>query len=598
MKLNLMKNVFLFLLGATLLSCSSPKPKEETQAAPSIDSLLQQYHEEHIKLSPLEATMAGDNRYNDILPNVLTADYRSQMSALYTKYKDELGKIDRSKLSESDQISYDVLIWECNLAQEGQKFKDYLTPINQFWSGHLFISQLASGASLQPFKTVKDYDNWLSRLDDYLEYCDTAIVNMKKGIAEKYTIPKPLAEKVVPQLAALDHGPVKDHLYYGPIRNLPADFSAEDKARITKAYTEIIETKIIPAHKKLKDFMVKEYIPACRTTSGIDAIPAGKEYYGFLIKQFTTTTKSADEIFALGKSEVDRITKEMETIKEQVGFKGDLKAFFDHLRARKELMPFRKPEEVLANFNAIHERMKPNLQKLFNKTPKTPFEVRRTEAFREASASAEYNPGSQDGTRPGVFYVPIPDVKKYNVLSDEDLFLHEAIPGHHYQISLQNESADLPEFRKILGYSSYSEGWALYTESLGKELGLYTDPYQYFGMLSAEMHRAIRLVVDAGIHTQGWTREQAIQYSKDHEAETEDGIISEIERYMAIPGQALSYKIGQLKIRELRSKAEQELGDKFNIAEFHDKVLESGSIPLNVLEEKINRWIEATKKPA
>jgi uncharacterized protein (DUF885 family) len=242
--------------------------------------------------------------------------------------------------------------------------------------------------------------------------------------------------------------------------------------------------------------------------------------------------------------------------------------------------------------------MKPNLAKLFDKTPKTPFEVKRTEAFREASASAEYNPGSQDGTRPGVFYVPIPDVKTYNVLSDEDLFLHEAIPGHHYQISLQMENTALPEFRRILGYSSYAEGWALYTESLGKELGLYTDPYQYFGMLSAEMHRAIRLVVDAGMHTQGWTREQAIQYSKDHEAETEDGIISEIERYMAIPGQALSYKVGQLKIRELRNKAEKELGDKFNIAQFHNQVLDSGSLPLEVLEGKINRWIESLKKPA
>src|SRR5690606_20469566 len=215
------------------------------------------------------------------------------------------------------------------------------------------------------------------------------------------------------------------------------------------------------------------------------------------------------------------------------------------------------PEEVIAHFNSIHETMKPSLAKLFDKVPKTPFEVRRTEAFREASASAEYNPGSLDGTRPGVFYVPIPNAKEYNILSDEDLFLHEAIPGHHYQISLQQENTDLPEFRKTLWYSAYGEGWAMYTESLGKELGLYTDPYQYFGMLSAEMHRAIRLVVDAGIHTKGWTREQAIQYSLDHEAEPESSVIAEIERYMAIPGQALSYKIGQLKIMALRKKAEQ-----------------------------------------
>jgi uncharacterized protein (DUF885 family) len=282
-------------------------------------------------------------------------------------------------------------------------------------------------------------------------------------------------------------------------------------------------------------------------------------------------------------------------VKDDVGFKGDLKAFFNFLRTKKELMPFTKPEQVTANFHAIHEKMKPNLEKLFKQTPKTPFEIRRTEAFREASASAEYMQGSMDGTRPGIFYVPIPNVKEYNVLSDEDLFLHEAIPGHHYQISLQQENTDLPEFRRLTGYSAYAEGWALYTESLGKELGLYTDPYQYFGMLSAEMHRSIRLVVDAGMHTQGWTREQAIAYSKDHEAETEASIIAEIERYMAIPGQALSYKIGQLKIRELRAKAESELGHKFKIAEFHDQILSAGNIPLSVLENKIMNWIAIEK---
>jgi uncharacterized protein (DUF885 family) len=238
--------------------------------------------------------------------------------------------------------------------------------------------------------------------------------------------------------------------------------------------------------------------------------------------------------------------------------------------------------------------MKPNLEKLFGHKPKTPFEVRRTEAFREATASAEYNQGSVDGTRPGIFYVPIPDVKKYNVFADEDLFLHEAIPGHHYQISLQQENKDLPEFRKTIWFNAYGEGWALYTESLGKELGLYTDPYQYFGMLSAEMHRAIRLVVDTGLHTKGWTREQAIQYSMDNEAEPAESIVAE-ERYMAIPGQALSYKIGQLKIRELRTKAEKALGSKFDIKEFHDQVLDPGCLPIKVLEDRINNWITSKK---
>jgi uncharacterized protein (DUF885 family) len=305
---------------------------------------------------------------------------------------------------------------------------------------------------------------------------------------------------------------------------------------------------------------------------------------------------TADEIHQLGLTEVARISSEMEKIKQQVGYEGDLKSFFSHVRNKKELMPFKEPQEVIDNFNAIYEAMKPQLLQLFDTKPKTAFEVRRTEAFRENSASAEYNPGSLDGTRPGIFYTPIPDATKYNVYSDESLFLHEAIPGHHYQISLTQESTVLPEFRKMLWYSGYGEGWALYSESLGKELGLYTDPYQYFGMLGAEMHRAIRLVVDTGIHSKGWTREQAIQYSLENEAESEAGIISEIERYMANPGQALSYKIGQLKIQELRQRAETTLGTDFDIREFHNQILETGCVPLALLEDKINKWIEGVKK--
>jgi uncharacterized protein (DUF885 family) len=304
---------------------------------------------------------------------------------------------------------------------------------------------------------------------------------------------------------------------------------------------------------------------------------------------------TADEIHQLGLSEVARILAEMEKVKTEVGFEGTIIEFFDFVRNNKELMPFTTPEQVVANFNNIHERMKPQIEKLFDIKPKTPFEVRRTEAFREKSASAEYNPGSLDGTRPGIFYTPIPDATAYNTFSDEALFLHEAIPGHHYQISLTQESTELPEFRKTLWYSGYGEGWALYTESLGKELGLYEDPYQYFGMLGMEMHRAIRLVVDTGMHTKGWTREQAIQYSLENEAESEASITSEIERYMANPGQALSYKIGQLKIRELRAKAEKELGNKFDIRQFHNQVLETGCVPLALLEDKINNWITANK---
>jgi uncharacterized protein (DUF885 family) len=459
----------------------------------------------------------------------------------------------------------------------------------------LMVAQLGSGTGNQPFKTVKDYENWLSRLNGYLAWCDTAIVNMKKGMATGYVIPKPLAKKVIPQLANFDHGKAADHLLYSPIKNIPADFSAEDKDRLTKAYTDIIENKIIPANKKLKDFIEKEYLPACRETSGIDALPEGKEFYNYAIKRFTTTSITADEVFTLGKSEVDRISKEMEIVMKEVGFKGSLKDFLEKVRNDKSLMPFKTGEEIIAYYNAIHEKMKPNLLKLFAQAPKSAFEVRRIEAFREKTTAANYNAGSEDGTRPGVFYFPSPEPTKYSIVGTEDLFLHEAIPGHHYQIMLKIENKSLPDFRRFLNYGAYTEGWALYTESLGKELGLYTDPYQYFGMLTAEMHRAIRLVVDAGIHSQGWTREQAIQYSKDHEAASEQNIESEIERYMANPGQALSYKMGQLKILELRAKAEKELGAKFDVKEFHTQVLGSGSLPLDKLEIKINEWIEKMK---
>jgi uncharacterized protein (DUF885 family) len=297
----------------------------------------------------------------------------------------------------------------------------------------------------------------------------------------------------------------------------------------------------------------------------------------------------------LGLKEVARLNAEMEKVKSQVGFNGTLAEFFNEVRNKPELKPFKTTEEVLANFYKIYEMVKPNVDKLFSLQPKTKFEIRRTEAFREKSAAAEYSPGAADGSRSGIFYVPIPDITNYNMYRDEDLFLHEAIPGHHFQISLQQESTILPDFRKFNWFGAYGEGWALYTESLGKELGMYQDPYQYFGMLGGDMHRAIRLVVDTGIHSKNWTREQAIQYSLNNEARSEASIIAEIERYMARPGQALSYKIGQLKIMELRKKAETKMGAKFDIKKFHEKVLESGVMPLALLEKKIENWINESK---
>jgi len=558
-----------------------------------IAQVFENYYQESLKLYPLQATSQGDLRYNDFLPNDLSDEFRKKEKEFYTFYKSQLNNFPDHTLNENDLLSKKVLLWECDLSLKRLTFNEQYTPINQMWTLQLTIGQYAAGLSAQPFKTVKDYNNWLKRIDDYLIWLETAEERMRQGIKNEIVLPKSLIKKVIPQLKTILNPDLNQNLFFSPARQFPESFSDKDKSILTEKYTEMVLNKIIPAYKKLSDFMSDQYLDAGRSSSGISAFEDGSDYYNYSIKLYTTTELTADEIHNIGLKEVAKISSEMEKIKTKVGFNGDLKSFFNHVRELDELIPFNEPQEVIDNFNKIHKKMTPQINKLFGLQPKTPFEVRRTESFREASASAEYNPGSLDGTRPGIFYVPIPNIKEYNYFSDEDLFLHEAIPGHHYQISLQQENTSLPSFRKSLWYSSYGEGWALYSESLGEELGLYDDPYQYFGMLSAEMHRAIRLVVDTGLHTKGWSREKAIQYSLDNEAESEAGITSEIERYMANPGQALSYKIGQLKIRELRSNAEQKLGDKFDIKIFHEKVLESGCIPLQLLEEKINKWVSS-----
>ncbi|MDP2541479.1 DUF885 domain-containing protein [Tenacibaculum discolor] len=604
-----MKKILLTVVTTATFLVSCKQEKKEAVSIPTpenteFNQLLKDYNEGKLQLNPVSATFAGDNRFNDQFPNTLSDKYQAKSNEFFKNYKEKLNNFKDADLNESQQMSKAVLDWDCDMALAQASYKnDLLMPINQMWTINLTMGQLASGSSAQPFKTVEDYDNWLSRLDKYNTWLQSAKERMQQGIKEGYILPKSLIKKVIPQFESLtvvkksSEGitDFSEHLFYSPINTLPADFSDADKTRLTEAYSNMLNDKLIPSFKAMYEFLNSDYLAAGRESSGISDIPNGTAYYQHAIKNYTTTNMTANEIHELGLKEVARILAEMEKVKEQVGFEGSLKEFFDFVRNNKELMPYTEPQQIIDNFNAIHERMKPQLEKLFGNKPKTPFVVKQTEKFREASASAEYNPGSVDGTRPGVFYTPIPDATKYNVFSDEALFLHEAIPGHHYQISLTQENEDLPDFRKTLWYSAYGEGWALYTENLGKELGLYTDPYQYFGMLGMEMHRAIRLVVDTGIHAKGWSREKAIQYSLDNEAEGEASIISEIERYMANPGQALSYKIGQLKIRELRAKAKKELGDKFDIKEFHNQVLETGCIPLALLENKIDKWIASRK---
>ncbi|RTZ07749.1 DUF885 domain-containing protein [Flavobacterium bomense] len=584
-----MKKITTLLLSVTtsllLLNCKSEEKKQD------FSSLTENYFDDKNAMNPLDATQSGQNQYNDQLQFEMTDSFRKSQEAFFNKYQTALKGFAIEDLSEEEKNSYEIIKWEVEIGKDLLKQPTNLLPVHQFWGTHLTMGQFAGGTGAQPFKTEQDYTNFLKRMDKYAVWIDSAMVYMKKGMAKGVVLPKSLTVKLIPQFAEMATPKIEDNLFYSSIILLPTTFPDRIKNELTAKYTATINNKLIPQYKKMADFLNKEYLPASRATSGIGSLPFGKELYATYVKQWTTTDMTPEQIHELGLKEVARLNAEMEKVKTQVGFKGTLLEFFEVVRNKKELKPFTKPEEVIANFQSIYTRIKPNVDKLFALQPKTKFEIRRTEAFREKTASAEYNQGTADGSRPGIFYVPIPDVANYNMYGDEDLFLHEAVPGHHFQISLQQENENLPDFRKFNWFGAYGEGWALYTESLGKELGLYQDPYQYFGMLGNEMHRAVRLVVDTGLHSKGWTRAQAIQYSLANEAESEASIIPEIERYMAIPGQALSYKIGQLKILELRKKAETKMGAKFDIKKFHEKVLESGVMPLAILENKINAWI-------
>jgi uncharacterized protein (DUF885 family) len=572
-----------------LTSCNSKKAEAD------FTQITKAYFDGKNRLNPLEATVNGASKYNDQLQFEMTDGYRKEQKLFFETTEKSLENVDYEALTPEEKLSFDIIKWEVSVGKEMLQHPSNLIPLNQFSGTHLTMGQYAGAESAQPFKDEKDYRNFLKRMDLFAVWMDSAQVYMKKGMAKNLVLPKALTEKLIPQFEEMAIANPEQHLYFTAVTKFPSTMSKETKDQLTAEYKSAIKDRLVPSFERMVLFLKNEYLPQSRQTSGIGSLSGGNQWYTTLAKQWTTTTKSPAEIHELGLKEVARIKAEMEKVKNQVGFKGTIIEFFDFVRNKKELMPFKSPEEVIANFEKIHATIKPNVDKLFALQPKTPFRIKRTEAFREKTASAEYVQGAADGSRPGTFYVPIPDVTHYNYYGDEDLFLHEAIPGHHFQISLQQENKNLPDFRKFNWFGAYGEGWALYTESLGTELGLYKDPFQYFGMLSNEMHRAIRLVVDTGIHTKGWTREKAIQFSLENEAESEACIIAEIERYMAIPGQALSYKIGQLKIRELRDKAQKELGKTFDIKKFHQIVLESGVMPLALLEQKVNQWITASK---
>ena len=602
-----MNKLFPAILIICLLAACKNKVATSTPLANNkeLATLFENYYNGRMALLPVEATINGDNRYNDLLPAEFTDSYRQKLTAFFTDNLQAVQQFNREQLNETDRTSYDIFKREMEMSIEGLQYQylctiDYTidghAPFNQFYGLPLTFGQMGSGTGAQPFNTVRDYDNWLKRAAAFPAWADSAIVYFKNGMAVGNVLPAKLVLKMIAQMQNMVAEDVTKSLFYGPIKNLPDSFPEADKKRLTTAFTPLIQNTLSPAFQQLADFLKKEYLPKARTSTGIKDVPAGPALYNYLVRFWTTTPKTPDEIYTTGLAEVKRIRGLMDSVKNSVGFKGDLKAFFEFMRTDKRFMPYKTPEEVLNAFKNIQARIEPHLKDMFGHSPKMKFEIRQTEAFRAASASAEYKQGTTDGKRPGIFYVPILDATTFNTTSGmESLFLHEAIPGHHYQVSLTLENTTLPTFRRFIWYGAYGEGWALYCESLGKELGLYTDPYQYAGALGDEMHRAIRLVVDVAMHAKNMTREEAIAYMMENEAISEEGATAEIERYMALPAQALSYKIGALKIRELRNKYSQQLGNHFSLSAFHDEFLHFGCMPLELVEKNMDDWAAARK---
>jgi len=602
-----LRQTALLLASTTLAMPMAVSPalgQPTTQVAPQsedtrLTALFAADDEAQLKRNPIGGLFRGDLRYADQLGDYVSDAYYDGERMAAQANLAELAKIDRSKLTQVNQIAYDIFTRNQKDALKGLS-AEYLPltvvrPINHFFGFHTFYPNFASGTGTAPFKTVLDYENNLKRHKEFVTLLDRSIGRFREGQASGVVETRLTIRNVIEQLETQLKQTPEESPYYGPVKTFPADFSEADKARFTAEYSKVIAQDIYPAYQRLLDYLANEYLQDAREGVGLKYMKGGDKLYAYLIEQTTTLPLTADEVHTLGLSEVKRILTEMESIRAEVGFKGTLAEFFDYIRTDPKFkMPTR--EALTEGYYAIGKKVDAVISTQFKILPKTPLEIRPYEEFREKfEAGGSYQPGNPDGSRPGIFYFNAYDLPSRTTPGMTTLYLHEGAPGHHFQISLAQENEALPAFMRFGGNTAYAEGWGLYSEKLGYPMGLFTDPYQRFGHLDDEMLRAMRLVVDTGIHAKGWTREQAIGYMLDNSSMGETDATAEVERYIAIPSQALAYKIGALTIQRLKAKAQTELGDKFDPREFHDQVLNTGALPMSVLEEKINRWIIATK---
>lgn len=584
------KHCLVFLVALASIAYAQTPP--QTGAGAALHSLFNREWEWEITQEPLWASYLGDRRFNHLWPDISPAALASRQAHRESVLKD-LAAIPRDQLTPADRLNYDLFRHQYQMTVESFQHRQHLirTSTLDGVQGTEFIID-----SLR-FQTVKDFDDWLARLDAFPAYMDQNIVLMREGMKTNVLLPKIIAERVRPQIAELAKQPPEQSGYYRPFKTIPASLPAADRERLTKTAAELIRTRVQPAFAKLLEFMDREYLPASYDGVGWWRTSSGLAGYRFFAKYHTTTDMAPQDIHALGLKEVARIRSEMEAIKKQVGFTGTLAEFFTYLRTDPKFF-YKSGEELLDGYRIVAKRIDPELIKISRKLPRTPYGViAMPDAIAPVSPTAFANGGAADGSRPAYFFANLykPETRpKWEMMA---LTLHEAVPGHCLQISTAQELGDLPQFRRHAFFTAYVEGWGLYAESLGEDMGLYKDdPYSKFGQLTYEMWRAVRLVVDTGIHAMEWDRGRAIKYFMENAAKTENDVTNEIDRYISVPGQALAYKIGELKIKELRRRSEKALGEKFDLRDFNDVVLQSGALPLNILEDQVNNWIKTVQK--
>jgi uncharacterized protein (DUF885 family) len=582
--------------GLTLAQAAPAAEPKRAEPAAALAALADRYYEAQARFDPVySATLPGDNRFDDQLPITIAPAQRSKRFAMYHQVQRELKAIDRSRLGERDALDYDVLARELQTRIGFEKFNDHLLPLQQMDAIPMLLATFGGGQSEQPLKTVAQYDAYLKRIERLPAWADQAIVNMREGMRRGIVQPRAIVEATLPLLRSLANDNIAENPFYKPIGNLPASFSDADRRRLTTAYQGAVQKRIAPAMRKLADFFGSDYLKASRPTAGWSALPDGAAWYRQCVSDQTTTDLSPEQIHALGLAEVARIHAELARVAPLLGYEGDPRQLLGWVRTNPKFRPFKSEAQILDTYRAINQKVMARLPELFGRKPKAPIDIRPEPELTRATASDHYALPAEDGSRPGIFWAVINDPADYSASVMTALFLHEGQPGHHFQMGLQQELG-LREFRKRMWVNAFGEGWALYAETLGREMGLYDDPLAYTGELGLEILRAVRLVVDTGLHAKGWTREQAIAYMVENVGLTEAQARNQVQRYMAWPAQALGYKLGSLKIQELRERAKQALGDKFSIAAFHDAVLAEGGLPLSLLEARIDRWIARQKQ--